>query len=123
MRIFAVSLAAAILVAVTGAPASVRAQAQTAPASSAAPAKAAPAAPGAQRRLDISKVAERKITGDFDSMIERRLIRVLVPYSRTLYYNDKGRERGITALPGARPGEARRGRLELPSTANRGALA
>ncbi|HVH33240.1 MAG TPA: transporter substrate-binding domain-containing protein, partial [Tahibacter sp.] len=97
MRIFAVSLAAAILVAVTGAPASVRAQAQTAPASSAAPAKAAPAAPGAQRRLDISKVAERKITGDFDSMIERRLIRVLVPYSRTLYYNDKGRERGLTA--------------------------
>ena len=30
-------------------------------------------------------------------MLERRLIRVLVPYSRTLYYNDKGRERGITA--------------------------
>ena len=30
-------------------------------------------------------------------MVERRLIRVLVPYSRTLYYTDKGRERGITA--------------------------
>ena len=30
-------------------------------------------------------------------MIERRTIRVLVPYSRTLYYNDNGRERGITA--------------------------
>ena len=30
-------------------------------------------------------------------MLERRHIRVLVPYSRTLYYNDKGRERGITA--------------------------
>ena len=25
------------------------------------------------------------------------MIRVLVPYSRTLYFNDKGRERGITA--------------------------
>jgi len=25
------------------------------------------------------------------------MIRVLVPYSRTLYYNDKGRERGLTA--------------------------
>jgi membrane-bound lytic murein transglycosylase MltF len=36
-------------------------------------------------------------TGDLDGMIERRHIRFLVPYSRTLYYNDKGRERGITA--------------------------
>jgi len=30
-------------------------------------------------------------------MLERRIIRVLVPYSRTLYFNDKGHERGITA--------------------------
>ena len=30
-------------------------------------------------------------------MVKRRIIRVLVPHSRTLYYNDKGRERGITA--------------------------
>jgi membrane-bound lytic murein transglycosylase MltF len=36
-------------------------------------------------------------TGDFDQMLERHFIRVLVPYSRTLYYVDKGRERGITA--------------------------
>jgi membrane-bound lytic murein transglycosylase MltF len=35
--------------------------------------------------------------GDFDGMVERRQIRVLVPYSRTLYYNDKGRERGVVA--------------------------
>src|SRR5574337_1853791 len=35
--------------------------------------------------------------GDFDGMLERRMIRVLVPYSRTLYFNDKGRERGVTA--------------------------
>src|SRR4029079_6205793 len=35
--------------------------------------------------------------GDFDGMIARRHVRVLVPYSRTLYYNDKGRERGLTA--------------------------
>jgi len=34
--------------------------------------------------------------GDFDAMLERRRIRVVLPYSRTLYYNDKGRERGIT---------------------------
>jgi membrane-bound lytic murein transglycosylase MltF len=30
-------------------------------------------------------------------MLERRMIRVLVPYSRTLFFNDKGRERGVTA--------------------------
>ena len=35
--------------------------------------------------------------GDFDAMIERRFIRILVPYSRTLYYNDRGRERGVIA--------------------------
>lgn len=36
-------------------------------------------------------------TGDFDAMVERRVVRVLVPYSRSLYFNDRGRERGITA--------------------------
>jgi len=35
--------------------------------------------------------------GDFDMMFERRIIRVLVPYSRTLFFLDKGMERGITA--------------------------
>jgi membrane-bound lytic murein transglycosylase MltF len=35
--------------------------------------------------------------GDFDKMLERRVIRFYVPYSRTLYFIDKGRERGISA--------------------------
>src|SRR5947208_16708116 len=35
--------------------------------------------------------------GDFDAILERRVVRVLVPYSRTLYFNDKGRQRGLTA--------------------------
>lgn len=35
--------------------------------------------------------------GDFEQMLDRRLIRVLAPYSRTLYFHDKGRERGLTA--------------------------
>jgi membrane-bound lytic murein transglycosylase MltF len=35
--------------------------------------------------------------GDLDAMLERRLVRMLVPYSRTLYFVDKGRERGLTA--------------------------
>jgi len=43
------------------------------------------------------KFENKPWTGDFDEMVERRTIRVLVPYSRTLYYNDKGHERGITA--------------------------
>lgn len=36
-------------------------------------------------------------TGDFEQMLDRRLIRVLVPYSRTLYFLDKGQERGLSA--------------------------
>lgn len=48
----------------------------------------------AVRQLDISI---KPWAGDFDRMLERRMIRVLVPYSRTLYFNDRGRERGITA--------------------------
>jgi membrane-bound lytic murein transglycosylase MltF len=33
--------------------------------------------------------------GDFDAMLERRMVRVFVPYSRSLYFNDKGAERGL----------------------------
>ena len=47
-----------------------------------------------ERRLQI---ADKKWTGDFDRMLERRTIRVDAPYSRSLYYNDKGRERGLAA--------------------------
>ena len=36
-------------------------------------------------------------TGDFSGMQERRLIRVLAPFSRSLYFNDRGHERGLTA--------------------------
>ena len=50
------------------------------------------AAPAARQLL-----TNKPWTGDFDGMFERRVIRVLVPYSRTLYFNDKGRERGVTA--------------------------
>ena len=35
--------------------------------------------------------------GDFDSMVQRRVVRVVVPYSRTLYFNDRGSQRGLTA--------------------------
>ena len=46
------------------------------------------------RQLDVE---HKPWKGDFDAMLERRTIRVLVPYSRSLYYLDKGRERGLTA--------------------------
>lgn len=59
-----------------------------------APAPAKPKGEAAARGLDL---ALKPWTGDFDAMLERRIIRVLVPYSRTLFFNDRGRERGITA--------------------------
>jgi membrane-bound lytic murein transglycosylase MltF len=51
-------------------------------------------APGKTRQLSL---VNEPWTGDFDRMLERRVIRVLAPYGRTLYYVDKARERGITA--------------------------
>ena len=53
-----------------------------------------PAAKQAVRQLEISN---KPWNGDFDQMLERRIIRVAVPYSRTLCFNDRGHERGITA--------------------------
>jgi membrane-bound lytic murein transglycosylase MltF len=44
------------------------------------------------RHLTINN---RAWTGDFDKMLERRVIRVYAPFSRSLYFNDNGRERGI----------------------------
>ena len=58
------------------------------------PAGASPAPKQEARQLSMSV---KPWTGDFDQMLERRMIRALVPFSRSLYFNDKGRERGITA--------------------------
>ena len=52
------------------------------------------ASPKPPRQLSI---VNKPWTGDLEKLIERRMIRVLVPYSRTLFFNDKGRERGLTA--------------------------
>jgi membrane-bound lytic murein transglycosylase MltF len=51
----------------------------------------------AAQGLNVERITEEKFSGDFDQMLARRLIRVHVPYSRTLYFNDKGTPRGITA--------------------------
>lgn len=48
----------------------------------------------AERKLELSA---KPFTGDFDAMLERRMIRVAAPYSRSLFYIDKGREAGIGA--------------------------
>jgi membrane-bound lytic murein transglycosylase MltF len=61
---------------------------------SSAPSPSSPVSKQKVRQLDISR---KPWTGDFDQMLERREIRVLVPYSRSLYFNDKGREMGIAA--------------------------
>ncbi len=42
-------------------------------------------------------VGMRPWVGDFDAMVKRRVIRVLVPYSKTFYYVEKGRARGVSA--------------------------
>jgi len=56
------------------------------------PAPAKPKPPPAA--LEIAPTPWR---GDFDQMLERRVIRVVVPYNRTLYFNDRGTQRGLTA--------------------------
>src|SRR6266705_2861478 len=38
----------------------------------------------------------RPWTGDWDGIVKRRALRVLVTYSRTMYFVDKGTQRGIT---------------------------
>lgn len=59
-----------------------------------APALAQDKVPAKPRQLSL---ANEPWTGDFDGMLERRIVRVLVPYSRTLYTVDKGHERGLSA--------------------------
>ncbi|MGB8436679.1 MAG: transporter substrate-binding domain-containing protein [Burkholderiales bacterium] len=58
---------------------------------------AKPAADAADSEPRQFTLAVKPWTGDFDAMLERRLIRVYVPYSRSLYFIDKGRERGLAA--------------------------
>ena len=57
------------------------------------------ATPQAQRPNptdDMVALAQKPWSGDLDAMIKRRMIRVLVPPSKTHYFIDKGVQRGIT---------------------------
>ena len=49
--------------------------------------------------LDLTRILA-KWTGDLDGMQQRRTIRVLTAYNRTLYFIDKGTERGTAADQG-----------------------
>lgn len=40
---------------------------------------------------------KQPLVGDWDQIFKRRVLRVLVPYSRTFFYNENGRTRGISA--------------------------
>jgi membrane-bound lytic murein transglycosylase MltF len=61
------------------------------------PSPAPSSTPAASTQPRALATTSKPWTGDFDRMLERRMIRVLIPFSRTLFYTDKGRERGITA--------------------------
>ncbi len=77
-----------------------QAPSQPAPADTrAAPATSAPASADTKSGPDVRALSltSRPWKGDFEQMLERNLIRVLVPPSRTLYFVDKGTERGLTA--------------------------
>jgi membrane-bound lytic murein transglycosylase MltF len=39
----------------------------------------------------------RDWTGDFSAMLKRRTLRILVPYSKTLFFVDRGRQMGVVA--------------------------
>jgi membrane-bound lytic murein transglycosylase MltF len=59
-------------------------------------AQSSPSADEADKPRQVT-LEDKPWAGDFDGMLERRVIRIFVPFSRTLYFNDKGRERGLTA--------------------------
>src|SRR5262245_9915147 len=44
----------------------------------------------------IPKPANTAWTGDFDGMVKRRVIRALVPYSKTFYFVDRAVQRGLS---------------------------
>jgi membrane-bound lytic murein transglycosylase MltF len=62
----------------------------------------APAKPKPERAGLSPDLITRPWTGDFDGMVERRLIRVLTVYSKTFFFVDNGTQRGIVHDVGRR---------------------
>jgi membrane-bound lytic murein transglycosylase MltF len=48
------------------------------------------------KNIDMALPLPESREGDLDEMLDCRLVRILVPYSRTSYFLDRGQERGIT---------------------------
>jgi membrane-bound lytic murein transglycosylase MltF len=56
----------------------------------------APAPPKEQPKTPGMAVNQKPWTGDFDGMVKRRVIRALVPYSKTFYFVDRAVQRGLS---------------------------
>jgi membrane-bound lytic murein transglycosylase MltF len=61
------------------------------------PSAPAPSGPVSKQKVRQMDISTKLRTGDFDMMLNHRVIRVLMPYSRSLNFNDKGREMGLSA--------------------------
>lgn len=62
----------------------------------AAQAAAQPAKPAAKGTAETARATiAQPFKGDLDAMIERRLVRILVPYSKTYYFVDRANQRGL----------------------------
>ena len=55
-----------------------------------------PTSPPPKEVFTLADPTQQTFTGDLDGMIQRRLIRVLVTYSKTHYFVDHGTQRGLT---------------------------
>ncbi len=77
-RVLAGCLASALLVA------------QTVPAAATTTTPAESSASPASSEVRKLQIANKPWTGDFDRMLERRMIRVYAPFSRSLYFQRQG---------------------------------
>ena len=68
----------------------------TASAQTSTPSPAKPAKAADRSVYSLPNMATKEWTGDLDGMIKRRAIRILVPYSRTFYFADRGTQHGLT---------------------------
>jgi len=48
----------------------------------------------AQTNVEVGGIMPKPNTGDLDAMTKIRLVRILVPYSKTIYFIDRGRQFG-----------------------------
>jgi membrane-bound lytic murein transglycosylase MltF len=77
-----------VLAAMTAVPTAALAQSKPAP----PPPSSAPAAQQPAAALPIER---KPVLGDLDTMLKRRIIRVLVPHSKTMYFVERGQPRGV----------------------------